>query len=94
MHPFSHPSDLDQLIAELDGPDDPEHPEIAVSDDSGWTLSAFPSGLVIWEDVEGGDAPRHRTFVSRHELLDLLLALTRGDVATIDWGAWVHGYGR
>jgi hypothetical protein len=57
---------LPTLVAELDAYEDDEHPDIAVSHESGWTLSAFPSGLLVWENVYADDeddsspaAPRH-----------------------------------
>jgi hypothetical protein len=45
---------LDALILELGEPDDPEHPDVAVQHETGWTLSAFGSGLILWENVEDG----------------------------------------
>ena len=39
---------LRELVSQLDL-EDAEHPDVAVSHDSGWTLSAFPDGLVVWE---------------------------------------------
>lgn len=84
MTRFAHASDIDALVAELDEPGDPEHPDVALTDDSGWTLSAFPTGLVIWEHIEGDGAPCHRTSVTRDELVALFSALVRGDRATIE----------
>lgn len=42
MTSYAHPSDLMDLVAELDGPEDPEHPDICVADESRWAPSAFP----------------------------------------------------
>lgn len=52
MDEYVDDADLDDLVAELDGPEDSEHPDVSVAHESGWALSAFPSGLVVWEDVE------------------------------------------
>jgi hypothetical protein len=43
----------------LDEPDvaDVEHPDVAVSPESGWTLSAFSGGWLVWENVERDEAP-------------------------------------
>jgi hypothetical protein len=56
-----------------------EHPDIAVSHESGWTLSAFPSGLLVRENVEADEddvneaaAPRHLRDVPRARLPELL----------------------
>jgi hypothetical protein len=88
MNGYVDDADLDGLVAELDGPEDPEHPDVSVAHESGWALSAFPSGLVVWEDVEG-DGPRgHRVSVSRDEvrrLFRLLAGDELGEVASFGW---------
>lgn len=81
---------LPLLLDELDQ-DDPEHPDVAVSHESGWTLSAFPNGLVVWENVEDDD-PRHLQAVPRDRLLMLFRAIAEGNVEVIEKEAWVHGY--
>lgn len=43
---------IKNVLDELDEPLDPEHPDVALSHESGWTLPAFSGGLVIWENVE------------------------------------------
>src|SRR5947208_17176177 len=76
---------LDALVRELDGPDDPEHPDVAVTHESGWTLSAFPSGLVIWENVEAEAADERRASgVSREQVRVLLGAVAQGDFAFVE----------
>jgi len=62
-----YPDHDDELVLELDAPADPEHPEVAVTTESGWTLSAFPSGQVGFEKVEGDARARHRTGITRDE---------------------------
>ena len=42
---------IDPVLAELDTPIDEEHPDVAFSHETEWTLSAFPSGLLVWENV-------------------------------------------
>ena len=81
------------LLEELDAEDD-EHPDVAVSHESGWTLSIFPSGRMIWENVEGDEEPRHRTGVGRDEARRLLSALAAGRMDEVDAAAgWQSGYG-
>jgi hypothetical protein len=81
------------LLAELDA-DDPEHPDVALSDESGWTLSVFPSGRVIWENVEEDDEARHLPAVGRTEAVRLLSALAAGQVDEVDsTPGWQTGYG-
>jgi hypothetical protein len=87
-------TDFEALLDEL-AIDDPEHPNVAVSHESGWTLGAFPRGRVIWEDIESDEtAPRHRRGVTRSEVLSLFRALAAGDLATVEAVGWEPGYGR
>jgi hypothetical protein len=83
------------LLAELDQ-DDPEHPDAWLSHESGWSLSVFQSGRVIWEYVEeAGEAriePRHQVGVSRGKALDLWLKLSRGELDAIEQEPWRRGY--
>ena len=51
----------DRIFAELDEPLDDEHPNVSIEHESGWGLSAFQSGLLVWENVE--DDGEHDTFV-------------------------------
>jgi len=62
-------------LAELDTPDE-EHPSTWLSDDNGWTVDVYESGLVIfphqYQDI------CQRRGVSRDEALELWLLLQRG----------------
>jgi len=88
-------SRLREVLAELDQ-DDPEHPDAWLSHESGWSLSVFQSGLVVWEYVEeAGEAqiaPRHLAGVSREKALDLWLKLARADFDAIEQEPWRPGY--
>lgn len=57
---------------------DAEHPDVALSHESEWTLSVFESGLVVWENVAEDDEPRHRHGVSRGEVRRLGQELAAG----------------
>jgi hypothetical protein len=93
MHADASVALIDSVLAELDGPDDPEHPDVALSHESGWTLSAFTTGLLVWENVEDGDDPRHLPSVDRSEVRTLWAALAEGDLAKVEAQPWQSGYG-
>ncbi|WP_375755124.1 hypothetical protein [Corallococcus exercitus] len=72
---------------------DGEHQTVSVKHETEWCLSLYPSGRLMWENVEGDIAPRHMTGVSREAVMFLWRALSEGDIALIDQQAWVAGYG-
>lgn len=80
-------------MAELDNPEDAEHADVAVAHASGWVLSAFPSGLVIWENVEADGPVSHRSVLSRDEVAGLFELLVRGDLDGVTALGWQPGYG-
>ena len=85
---------IDAVLAELDEPDDPEHPDVSLTHESEWCLSAFQSGLLVWgnlEDDAGSD--RHMTNVPRSEVRRLWSALARGDLHVVDAEDWQPGHG-
>ena len=57
--------------------DSDDNPPVALIHDSGWCLSAYPSGLLIWEHL-GGDQPKHMRNVPRERILELWLQLSKG----------------
>lgn len=81
-----------EVLAELDGDDDDEHPSVSLSHESEWTLSAFADGLVIWENVEK-DVARHMLHVSRQSVLELWIGLAEGQIDAIESEPWLPGYG-
>ncbi|WP_171108555.1 MULTISPECIES: hypothetical protein [unclassified Streptomyces] len=87
-------ADLAALIAELDGPVDEEHPDVAVTDDdSSWTISAFQSGALVLENLDDRDVqPCHIRDVSRAEMIRVMAMLVRGDLAAIQQLDWHPGY--
>ena len=80
-----------QVLAELDAADN-EHPDVSLTHESEWCLSAFSSGLLVWENVEDGE-PRHMLSVSREKVLELWAKLSEGRISEIDCEAWAPGYG-
>jgi hypothetical protein len=83
---------LEQLLAELDAADR-EHPDVAVSVESGWTLSAFANGLLVWENVESDASPGHRAGLSRAEQLRVMTLLAVADLEAVEAMGWEPGYG-
>jgi hypothetical protein len=80
-----------ELLAELDRRD-PEHPDTWLTHESGWTLTAFESGLLVWENPELPGAPRHQVGVSRDKALNLWLNLSRREIAAIEQEPWCPGH--
>lgn len=84
-------SRLEALLNELTMTDS-EHGDIAVSHESGWTLTVLRT-RVVWENVEDGSAPRHLDHVTRDETLALMRAASAGDTGAVETGPWESGYG-
>jgi hypothetical protein len=84
------PEALAGLVAELDSAD-AEHGDVAISDESGWTLSAYPNGSIVWENVEEGE-PRYLTSVSRKNLVELMRLVASGDLSAVENLPWRDGY--
>jgi hypothetical protein len=80
------------LVAELDAYVDDEHPDVSVSHESGWTVSAFASGLVVWENVEDDDSPQHMRGVSRQRVAELLTLCGEGRLTELEQLLWREGY--
>ena len=80
-----------ELLASLDFQDD-EHPDVSLNHESGWSLSAFGGGLLVWENVEQENA-KHMKSVPREKTLELWRRLAQGDIEIIDREAWIAGYG-
>jgi hypothetical protein len=84
---------LRELLQSLDI-EDKEHPDVALKHETEWCLSAFSSGLLVWENVEAkGNNAKHMKCVPREAVLGLWLKLTRGDIAAVQAEPWRPGYG-
>ncbi|HEX4415329.1 MAG TPA: hypothetical protein VH107_16975 [Lacipirellulaceae bacterium] len=79
------------VLAELDVDDD-EHPNVSLTHESEWTLSAFPDGLVICENAEL-DVAQHMLHVSRSKGLEMWTKLAEGQIEAIEQEPWLAGYG-
>ncbi len=83
---------LRSLVQSLDdtGGDEPDHPDISlVHDESGWSLSLFPSGVVVLEKLDADETEaRHLRDVPRTKALELWLHLARGDIKAVEQEPW------
>lgn len=92
---MEQPGDLSgfrALLDELAGAT-AEHGDVAVSHESGWTLTVLASGRVLWENVEEGDEPEHLDGLPRDEIVGLMELAAAGDVDAVGSRAWLRGYG-
>jgi len=83
---------LSDLYDELLSTDD-EHPDVSViHDDSGWCVSAYRSGLLVFEHL-GRGGERHMRNVPKERVLILWRRLIGGDIAGLLSEPWEEGYG-
>jgi hypothetical protein len=83
--------EVEALLDELANADE-EHTDVSVSDDSGWTLSIFCGGYVIWGNAEDGSDDRHMKGLQRAEILALAKAIARGELDAVHRLPWKSGY--
>ncbi|CAM5661735.1 hypothetical protein GCM10010329_24180 [Streptomyces spiroverticillatus] len=70
----------------VDGLADPEavNPEVSLTHESGWSLTAYAGGLLLWENVEDeGAAPGTRDGVQVDEAVRLFGLLAEGEVGEV-----------
>ncbi|MDR2173308.1 MAG: hypothetical protein LBE32_03780 [Burkholderiales bacterium] len=79
---------LDSLSAE-----DIEHQDVSLNDEQGWSLSVFPGGLIVFENVETGEGPWHMQSVTREKILEHWKDLAAGNHQKLLSLPWVAGYG-
>jgi len=83
---------LRTLLQQLDDPaiDEAEHPDISlVHDASGWSVSAYPSGVVTMENLDSRDTPPlYMKGKSRTDVLGLWRKLARGEIEAIQKENW------
>ena len=70
-----------------------EHPDVSLIHESGWSISAFRSGIVWLENTETGDGPWHMRGLSFDSMLELWGQLAEGRIEGLRNLAWVPGYG-
>ena len=100
MHKYGNDEDyqgeemLERLYDELAEQDD-EHPDVSATS-SGWSISAYRSGLVIRFDLsippDDASGTTHMINIDRSGVLRLWKLLVNGDVASIAREPWRPGY--
>ena len=85
-------NDMRAALAELDTPDD-EHPSCWLTDENGWALSAYQSGLVIFESLAKGEGPWHLKNQTYDQVIELWRLLQLGEIEKIRNRPWQNGYG-
>lgn len=81
------------LLAELRFADD-EHPDVAVVHESGWALSVYREGFVVWGNVGAADnEDRHIHDLAEADVVRLMEAVVRGELDRVHALAWQPGYG-
>lgn len=83
---------LPDLYAELSQADG-EHTDVSLTHESEWCLSAFLSGLLVWENVAGDGEPKHMRGASKEKVIELWSLLASGSIDAIDKQSWLPGYG-
>lgn len=78
------------LLAELSDADE-EHPDVAVTHDSQWSLSVYRNGFVVLENDEEGE-PRHLGPIDEDATISLMQLLAIGELATVLAHPWRPGY--
>ena len=77
---------LDELV-----PGD-ERADVWVAHESGWSLSVFSDGVVIWGNPARDDVPHaHMRGVPREKIVELWKLLARGEIAPILAEPWQPG---
>jgi hypothetical protein len=80
-----------EILTELDA-EDIEHPGVSLTHESEWSLGAYPTGLLTWENIAADDEPRHMNGVSRERVLELWAKLAEGRIAEVEAEPWLPGY--
>ena len=88
------PRDIDALLKQLNATDR-EHTDVAVRTADGWTISAYRSGNVAFENVEArSSVPCHIKGLPRDKVGRLMRLLAAGDLAALEREPWEPGYPR
>ncbi len=70
-----------------------EHPDVSLTHESEWCLSAYSSGLLVWENVEGDGEPKHLENTTKEKVITLWSLLAKGNISEIETENWQQGYG-
>jgi hypothetical protein len=81
-----------QLLASL-VPDGATEDCVSVVHDGQWSISAYYSGLVCFENPKAGEGPWHLTNLSVSRILELWQLLAEGNLEELRRLPWVAGDG-
>ncbi len=87
--PLESLADLYSELSQADG----EHTDVSLTHESEWCLSAFHSGLLVWENVAGESEPKHMCNVPKEAVVELWSLLAAGSIYEIEKQNWLPGYG-
>jgi len=76
------------IIASLQD-DVPEHPDVWLTHDSGWTISLFPSGLAVLENEHTHNTSQIEN-ITPDQALQMWLQLSQGNVQSLLKQNWQH----
>lgn len=77
-----------EVLADAMSSDDDEHADVALQHESGWAISFYPSGLVIYENVETDASPRQMAGCTAEQALDLWKLLASGALESLEALPW------
>jgi hypothetical protein len=80
-----------ELVDELDAATE-EHPDVGVVHESGWAMTVYRRGRVVFEHLEDDSIrPRHLAGVPNERVVWLLERLSVGDLAFVESHEWRDG---
>lgn len=86
-------ADMQAALADLKR-HDPEHPDCYLThDESGWTLAAYGSGLLVWENYTQAPGNGRHLRTTHALVLKHWQTLAAGNIAEIEKLPWQPGYG-
>jgi len=78
-----------EIVSELQTIADDEHPDVSLTEESGWSLSVYRDRTLLWENVEDPDVPPRKTTLSSwDEVIAALLTLAREDISAVNGMDW------
>ncbi len=90
--PRLDPAKFASVLRQVRAPD-AEHPDVALRHESGWCLSYFHGGLMVFENVEEGADVWHVRDIDEQRAVALWKHLARGDIASVKKAEqWLPGY--
>jgi hypothetical protein len=70
---------------------DAEHPDVAVTHESEWSITVYKSGFVVLENLEDGE-PTHLGPLDKTAIVQLMVAVAEGRIDELQAMPWVAGY--